>query len=200
MRRNTSPLAGFMLVAVLAMLSACGASEGDGQVSQGSDAGTAGTDARVPPPQCIPGAQVSCACLSGAQGVQFCFRDGTYSDCECPVPSVDAGTRDVVAQPRAPAPYDPCAPVGTPCTNGTQCIASTVRAPDAGTTGGHTCTVRCTTVRDCPGYVDPTSQVECLNVDGRPQCVRVCRGQSDCDTSLTTCVFVAARKVRVCAP
>lgn len=200
MRRNTSTAQRALAstLATLVSLASCGGSDVDGQVPDASDAGN---DARIPTPQCIPGAQVSCACLAGAQGVQVCARDGTYSACECP--SVDAGTRDAsdvpIAQPRTLAPYDPCAPVGTPCTNGTQCIAATVRAGDA-STGGHTCTVRCATVRDCPGYVDPTSQVECLNIDGRAQCVRVCRTQSDCDTSLTTCVFVAARKVRVCAP
>lgn len=36
----------------------------------------------------MPGAQVSCACVSGAQGAQVCKTDGTgYEPCQCP----DAG-------------------------------------------------------------------------------------------------------------
>src|SRR5687768_18130604 len=40
---------------------------------------------------CVPGATASCACLGGAAGVQECLDDGTFGECRCPMPGMDAG-------------------------------------------------------------------------------------------------------------
>lgn len=160
-------------------------------------------DASRPPPQCIPGAQVSCACLGGAGGVQVCDRDGFYSACACAsVPTTDVPSGEPLPmQPRVNAPYDRCAPRESTCANGTMCLRALVGAADAGSLG-HTCTMTCTSTRDCAGYIDGSDRqsVECLMLGGLRQCVRNCSTQSDCATSLTSCVFVTARKFSACAP
>lgn len=46
---------------------------------------------------CIPGTQVSCACMGDTKGVQVCNKDGkSFDSCHCPVVTEDAG-HDAVA-------------------------------------------------------------------------------------------------------
>jgi FG-GAP-like repeat len=52
----------------------------------------------LPPPGCVPGMSISCACTDGRMGAQVCLTDRTYGMCLCTGP-VDASTPDVVLPP-----------------------------------------------------------------------------------------------------
>jgi hypothetical protein len=97
---------------------------------------------------CIPGAQVACACLGGASGVQVCAEDGkSLGPCECappepapepepapgpapgpepapepaPTPAIVApGPAPPPAPTPAPAPVTAPAPAGVPCPDGAE--------------------------------------------------------------------------------
>ncbi len=54
---------------------------------------------------CVPGAQVACACPGGVQGVQICKPDQTFEPCVCPTPAA--------AEPPPPAATSTAAPPET---------------------------------------------------------------------------------------
>jgi cysteine-rich repeat protein len=83
---------------------ATGGAGGAGGASSAGGMGTGGAMMQI----CSPGAQVTCPCPSGEQGVQLCNEDGTaFGVCACPNPNV---TRDeesgcgcrLVGVPRVP--------------------------------------------------------------------------------------------------
>lgn len=69
MLSRTAQVAGVALVlSVTASFAGCGGGGGDGGVTPGS---------------CVPGMVVACPCLGGAEGVQACSSEGTFSACAC---------------------------------------------------------------------------------------------------------------------
>jgi len=56
----------------------------DGATDAAGEAGDAG-DSGWPPPLCIPGMTVACACVGGGAGAQTCGSDGNHFEaCQCP--------------------------------------------------------------------------------------------------------------------
>lgn len=170
-------------------------------------------------PRCIVGAQVACACPGDTrgtmQGSQLCFRDGTFSDCECPVtphPSRVAAEMPVrvdVLTPATPALYHRCG-ADLSCRPGLVCAATLAIGADHSHGERDTsCTAACPTGadRDCPGYTPDARTVACLvfGRSDRAQCFKTCTRQSDCAPLGMTCVIVDSRQgVRddraVCVP
>jgi len=49
-----------------------------------------------PQSTCVPGVQVSCACLDGIDGIQRCTAEGTFEACQCDGPSSELTGSDAV--------------------------------------------------------------------------------------------------------
>ncbi len=73
-----------LLAFALAAASLLGCSGGDPSVSGDGGGSTTAGSGGTTPMACIPGQQVQCACLGGADGIQVCRADGSgYDPCQC---------------------------------------------------------------------------------------------------------------------